>query len=426
MDCKYEKTAFYPADILLPDKCDMSKWSTVACDQYTSQPEYWRNVESIVGESPSALKLMLPEMYLNTDNVSDRIHKINEAMQRSISKGIFREIPQSFVYVERTLKNGCVRRGLVGAVDLEAYDYTPGSGSLIRATEGTVPSRIPPRVAVREGAPLEMPHVMLLVDDPAFTVIEPFKKKKEALEKLYDFELMKGGGHITGHRVRGTGVCAVENALAALSAPLAFRQKYGIKDKPVLLFAVGDGNHSLATAKVCWEKIKAGLSPQSAATHPARYALVELVNIHDPSLEFEPIHRVVFDVNTADLLRSLFQFFPGTVEGHRDGQYIGYACAGRSGGFTVTHPTGGIAAGTLQNFLDDYLRKNGGRVDYIHGTTVAVGLAAQPGDIAFLLPSVGKSELFRTVITDGVLPRKTFSMGEADDKRFYLECRRIQ
>lgn len=425
MNEKFKKIGFLPADILLPQGCDMTKWSVVACDQYTSEPEYWENVRQFVGSSPSTLHLMLPEAELNKDDVKQRIDAINKNMDRYLDEGVFREIKDSFVLVERTLNGGEVRTGLVGAVDLENYDYNKGASSLIRATEGTVLERIPPRVRVREGASLELPHVMLLIDDPEHTVIEPLAAKKRNFETLYDFDLMCDSGHIKGYRVSGSALDGIVDALERLSSPEVFNKKYGVENRPVLLYAVGDGNHSLATAKACWERVKKTL-PKGQTEHPARYALVELVNIHDASLKFEPIHRVVFNVDPKKLIDAFLRFYPSAKLGEGEGQRIEYVSAAGRGVLTVEKPDSGLAVGTLQNFLDDYLKKNVGSVDYIHGKDVVETLGKKPGNIGFLLPSMGKSELFKTVITDGVLPRKTFSMGRACDKRFYLECRKIK
>jgi Uncharacterized conserved protein len=421
---KFKGLGFSPADILLPKNCDMEKWSVVACDQYTSEPEYWLNAEKFVGTAPSTLHLILPEAELKSDNVQRRVSEINKNMDTYLANDGFDCAADAFILVERTLKNRELRTGLVGAVDLEDYDYNRGAASLIRATEGTVLDRIPPRVRVREGASLELPHVMLLIDDPEGTVIEPLAAKKETLAPVYDFDLMCGSGHVKGYRVDGGALGGIADALTRLARPDAFSQKYGIADRPVLLFAVGDGNHSLATAKECWERVKKTLP--AGQTHPARYALVELVNIHDRSLSFEPIHRVAFDVDPEKLIEAFLAFYPSARRGEGEGQRIEYVSAAGRGVLTVEKPESGLAVGTLQNFLDGYLSKNGGTVDYIHGEEVVRSLGAKPGSIGFLLPPMGKSELFKTVITDGVLPRKTFSMGHAYDKRFYLECRSIR
>lgn len=425
MNDKFKNIGFLPADIMLPKNCNMTKWSVVACDQYTSEPEYWNKVEQIVGQEPSTFHITLPEIYLKDKDVSTRIENINKNMDKYIENGVFKEEKDSFVLVERTLSNGTVRHGLVGTVDLEAYDYNKGAGSLIRATEGTVLERIPPRVRVRKGAALELPHVMLLIDDENGTVIEPVTEQKSNLETLYDFDLMQGGGHIKGWRVAGDNLDKIADVFKALAQPETFNKKYGVSGKPVLLFAVGDGNHSLATAKECWERVKKTL-PEGVTEHPARYALVELVNIHDASLNFEPIHRVVFGVKPEKLLSAFLKYYKGAKQGEGEGHRIEYVYAGGRGVVTIPNPKCGLAVGTLQNFLDSYIKENGGSVDYIHGEEVVEKLGKESGNIGFLLPAMGKSELFKTVITDGVLPRKTFSMGNACDKRFYLECRRIK
>lgn len=330
------------------------------------------------------------------------------------------------IYVERTLESGRVRRGVVGMVDLEQYDYEPGADTLIRATEGTVLSRIPPRVAVRKNAPIELPHAMVLADDPGRTVIEPLTALRDRLEPVYDFELMEHSGHLRGWLLGEAEQGAVAAALRALSDPAAFHARYGTKDKPVMLYAMGDGNHSLATAKACYERQKTLVAEDRRAALPARYALVELVNLHDDSLEFEPIHRVVFGVDPQKLLADLLAAYPGAHTGEGEGHQFTYVLPGERGTITVPNPTAQLAVGTLQNFLDRYLEENGGKVDYIHGEDVVEQLASQPGSIGFLLPAMGKDQLFPTVIFDGALPRKTFSMGEAHDKRFYLEARRIK
>jgi uncharacterized protein (DUF1015 family) len=425
MNDKFKKTGFLPADILLPRDCDMKKWSVVACDQYTSEPEYWDEVERFVGSEPSTFHLILPEACLKSEDVAARIDSINTNMQNYLDNNVFQELRDSFVLIERTLANGSVRLGLIGAVDLEAYDYNKGAASLIRATEGTVLDRIPPRVRVRQGAALELPHVMLLIDDIQRTVLEPLAEQKASLEPLYDFELMQGGGHIKGFCVSGDAKTGVANALSALAQPETFSEKYGVSEKPVLLFAVGDGNHSLATAKECWERVKKNL-PEGQTEHPARYALAEIVNIHDASLDFEPIHRVVFGVEPKKLLDGFFAFYKNSFKGEGAGHRIEYVFDGENGVLTVPNPESGLAVGTLQNFLDSYIKENSGSVDYIHGAEVVKSLGEKSGNIGFLLPAMGKSELFKTVITDGVLPRKTFSMGHACDKRFYLEARKIK
>lgn len=426
MKHSFANLPFKPADILLPKDCDLNKWSVVACDQYTSQPEYWVRVAQRVGKEPSALHLILPESCLEGPGVEQDIAEINLTMARYLKEDRFSVYPDGIFYVERKLDNGKIRRGLIGMVDLEQYDYEPGSSALIRATEGTVLSRIPPRVAVRKNAPVELPHIMLLVDDPDKTVIEPLAGGTGEMEPIYDFELMEQGGHITGWKLNDVQMKHVAEALTALADVDAFHTRYGTRDTSVLLFAVGDGNHSLATAKESYERQKRLTAPEQWEELPARYALAELGNLHDESLEFEPIHRVVFGIEPEQLLSALIAAYPGAHYGSGDGHVLEYVYGGREGCVTVPNPSAQLPVGTLQAFLDDYLKKCGGRIDYIHGEDVTRELALQSGSIGFLLPAMGKDELFPTVIHDGVLPRKTFSMGEAHDKRFYLEARKIR
>ena len=426
MNPKFEKLGFYPAGVLLPKDADMTKWAVVACDQFTSQPSYWQAVEDTVGDAPSTLRLILPEARLNDPDVDGHIAAINDSMQRYLDQGVFRELPESLIYIERTQSDGRIRRGLIGMVDLEQYDFTPGSGALIRATEGTVLSRIPPRVRVRQDAPVELPHVMLLIDDPDRTVIEPLAAASGEMEKLYDFDLQQGGGHLAGWRLTEVQTDAAAEALAGLCTEAEMERKYGMKGAAPLLFAVGDGNHSLATAKQCYENLKKVTPEAEWAALPARYALVEVVNNHDSALTFEPIHRVVFGVEPEKLLEAFKACYPGAYEGEGEGHTVAYTYAGRTGFVTVPQPRVQLAVGTLQAFLDDYVKANGGEVDYIHGDAVTDELGAKPGNIGFKLPAMGKEQLFKTVMADGVLPRKTFSMGHAQDKRYYVEARKIK
>ena len=421
MNPLFAKLGFAPADILIPRDCDLSKWSVVACDQYTSQPEYWQRVEERVGDAPSALRLILPESKLGRPDTEDAIAAINTAMEDYLRAGLFRELKDSLIYVERWLDNGTLRRGLVGVVDLEQYDYRPGATTLIRATEGTVLSRIPPRVAVRRNAALELPHILMLMDDPDRTVIEPLTLETGDMERLYEFDLMEKGGHITGYRLTREQCDYVADTLAELADPEAFARRYHAPGKAPLLFAIGDGNHSLASAKANYEEKKG-----TPAAELARYALVELNNLHDESLCFEAIHRVCFDVDPDKLVEAMLDFYPGSYIGEGEGQRIPFVTKDREAVITVPNGDSQLAVGTLQHFLDQYLDEAGGRVDYVHGEDVAWELGHRPGCISFLLFPMGKEELFPTVIFDGVLPRKTFSMGEAHDKRFYLEARRIK
>lgn len=420
-------TVFSPADILLPrDGADLTKWAVVACDQFTSQPEYWKQLEENIGEAPSALRLILPEAQLGAADVDTRIGEINAAMRKYLDSNILREIPDSLLYIERTQSNGHIRRGLIGQIDLEQYDFTPGSGALIRATEGTVLERIPPRVRVRRDAPLELPHVMLLIDDPERSVIEPLSGERDAMSPLYSFDLQAGGGHLAGWRLSQAQADAVARGLEALCAPEVQREKYGLENAPPLLFAVGDGNHSLATAKQCWEDVRKTLPEAAWAGCPARYALVEVVNNHDPALEFEPIHRCLSGVEPEKVLEAFRAFYPGCFEGRGPGHTVSCVSRNGEGLLTVPEPHAQLAVGTLQLFIDAYLAEHPGTVDYIHGDETAKALGRREGCIAFLLPAMKKEELFKTVMADGVLPRKTFSMGNAEDKRYYVEARRIK
>lgn len=411
---------FYPAETLLPANADLTKWSVVACDQYTSQPDYWQEVEQFVGEAPSTLRMIVPELYLEEAGVEQRIADVNASMDRYLASDLFR-VTDQFLYVERTLRDGRLRRGLMGVVDLEQYDFTKGSESLIRATEGTVLERIPPRVKVREDASLECPHIMLLIDDPAKTVIEPIADRTGDLEEVYRFDLMQDSGSIAGYQCDDAESMRILGALGELADPEAFNRRYDLNGESPLLFAVGDGNHSLATAKTCYENLKKTLPEEEYRAHPARYALVEVVNLHDVSLEFEPIHRVVFDVDEEKLLAAL-----ASQCGSTDGQRVLVCNNGQKKALRFNAAVSNLPVGTLQAFLDAYIAENGGRVDYIHGNEVVEELSSKPGNIGFLLEAMPKEELFKTVVLDGALPRKTFSMGHAWDKRFYLECRKIK
>lgn len=407
-------TAFKSADILLAEGIDFTKWSVVACDQYTSEPEYWHKVEEIVGDAPSTLRLTFPEVYLSEGDA--RIEKINKAMHEYIEKGIFKKYPNALIYIERTIDNKKVRRGIVGAVDLEKYDFSKGSRSEIRATEGTVLSRIPPRVRIRENAPLELPHVMLLIDDEKRDIIEGLAAKRDKMEKLYDFELMQNGGHLAGYLLS-------RELTDEVTAKLEHLEQSADRENP-LTYAVGDGNHSLATAKTCWETIKKDLSEEEKEAHPARFALCELENIHDEALEFEPIHRVVFGIEPKDLISAMKSFYK-TTDTDNGGQCIEYITEDGEGRFFIENPKSNLTVGSLQIFLDEYIKAHSGEIDYIHGAEVCRELGAKAGNIGFILPAMQKSQLFPSVMKDGALPRKTFSMGEAYEKRFYMEAKML-
>ncbi len=402
-------TAFRSADILLPNDTDMTKWSAVACDQYTSEPEYWAKAEEIVGESPSTLRLVLPEIYLEMEGVQDRIAKINENINAYLNSGIFKEYKNTFIYLERVQADGKLRQGLVGAIDLEEYDYHKGSTSKVRATEATVPERIPPRLKIRENASLELPHIMILIDDELKTVIEPLKS--EALEKVYDFELMLGGGHARGYLVPEELHEKIDAALLKLS------------EKSPMLYAMGDGNHSLATAKEHYEKLKRENPDKDLSNHPARYALCEVVNLHSEALEFEAIHRILTEVDTVDLLEKMEEHLGLSNQKSEQGLWI--VLNGRRVRKYIHNPLSKLTVGSLQIFLDEYVKRNGCKIDYIHGSDVLSKLTETPNSIGFELETMKKEELFPAVVADGALPRKTFSMGHAYDKRYYLEAKKI-
>lgn len=416
---------FKKANILLPKSCDMTKWSVVACDQYTSEPEYWQDVEEIVGSNPSTLRLTLPEIYLEDADVEERIKKINYNMDELVNSDFFKEYKDSLIYLERTQADGKVREGLMGMVDLEDYSYEKGSTTLIRATEKTVIERIPPRVKVRENAQLELPHIMILIDDDKKDIIENLKNEVTEENKVYDFDLMKNGGHIKGYVLSNEVADETLAKLERLADKDAFNKKYGLTNQEVLLFAMGDGNHSLATAKACYENLKKTMSEEEYLNHPARYALVELVNLHSEALEFEAIHRVLFNVDVNNLFAELEKFYEISYE-ETDGQKIDFVTSTKEGTLWIKNPKSNIPVGSLQLFLDEYLKNHEGKIDYIHGEEVTRRLGSEEGKVGFVLAAMSKNELFKTVTLDGALPRKTFSMGHSNDKRYYLEARKIK
>lgn len=435
-----------PELVLPAPGTDLAKWAVVACDQYSSERAHWDGIAELVGTAPSTLNLIFPECYLEDPDKAERVRRIQQTMESYIDKGVVRGAGKGFVLVERrTPFSALPRKGLVIAVDLEAYRYGKGVTTMIRPTEGTIVERLPPRMEIRRGAPLELPHIMLLIDDPKRTVIEPLYARMGSLPQLYDFELMQGAGRLRGALVSGQAELeAVASALEVLADSEAYEKRYGKSD--VLLFAVGDGNHSLATAKAIWEETKAaGAGDPTIMDHPARYAMVELVNIYDEGLPFHPIHRVLFKVDEDALLYDLaaagavFEPMPWEVavvktdepEGDTKGNALGehrfaLASGKRSGLLRVRQPAAKLAAGTIQAVLDAHLAAHPGTaIDYIHGTESLETLARQPGNLGLYLPPIDKSSFFGTVIRDGVMPRKTFSMGEAPEKRFYVEARRI-
>ena len=417
------KIPFKRGNILLPKNTDMTKWSVVACDQYTSEPEYWNSVREIVGSNPSTLNLTLPEIYLEESDVEERIKKINQNMEELVNMDFFNEYSDSMIYLERTQEDGKVREGLMGIVDLEDYSYEKGSQTLIRATEKTVIERIPPRVKVRENALLELPHIMILIDDEKKNIIESLKNKVTESDIVYDFDLMKNGGHIKGYLLNNETMDEVDEHLKCLADKDYFENKYGVKDKGILLFAMGDGNHSLATAKACYENLKKEIG-EKALSSKSRYALVELVNLHSDALEFEAINRVIFNTDKDKLLNSLKEYY--TINKERNGQEFRVVTDSIDEAWYIENPKSNIAVGSIQMFLDDYLKDNVGKIDYIHGEDVTKSLASKDNNVGFIFDAMAKEDLFKTVILDGALPRKTFSMGHANDKRYYLEARKIK
>ena len=409
-------------DILLPNKSvDMSKWAVVACDQYTSEPEYWEGVKKATEGSPSALNVIFPEVYLSKDN-APIIESINKTMYEYLDTGVLQSIGEGFVLIERSTPITPKRLGLVMAVDLEDYSFVREDKANIRATEGTVVERIPPRVKIREHAPIELPHIMLLIDDRNKSVIEPLYENRDKLSKLYDFDLNMNGGHLRGWHVTDT--APVEKALAKLLDEDVLKEKYGSTDE-VMLFAVGDGNHSLATAKACWNNLKATLSAEEQKNHPARYALVEVMNLHDEGLEFEPIFRSVFNVDTADFLDGLYK---AVKDSGLKCDYKCYTYTTKDGRKDLMLPSNAaVAVGLVQDFIDAYIKSHAGsEVDYVHGEDSLKQVTdAAPNRVAITLPPLAKNDLFDYVLKVGAFPRKTFSMGEAFEKRYYVEARKI-
>lgn len=398
---------------------DPTAWACVACDQFTSQPEYWRQAEALAAGKPSALNLVLPEAYLS--DAAARVPAIHQAMRDALATGaLTRAVADGLILVERVTESG-THTGLLALIDLEGYDYCVGSRTPVRATEGTIVSRIPPRLAVRRGAALELSHVLLLIDDPLATVVEPLFAHRDRLPKLYDFELMLGGGHLRGYAVTGA------NELGGVFAALDALRKGLAGD---LLYAVGDGNHSLATAKACWEELKPAVPEALRESHPARYAMVEVQNIHGAALVFEPIHRVLFGIDGDDLLPMMQAWAAQrgwTLADGAEGHAIRIVYEGKEVGLSVADSGQPLAVGALQLFLDDLLPQHPeAGLDYVHGEQAARALATREKTVAFLLPAMPKQMLFPAVEAMGSLPRKTFSMGEAHEKRYYMEARRLE
>ncbi len=429
----WSKFGFHIPEIMLPKEgTDYFKWAVVACDQFTSEPEYWDQVEEIVGDAPSTLRLMLPELYLDGPDEADRIKSVRATMDKYLADGTLRTMEPGCMLIKRTAE-GRSRLGLVIATDLEAYDFSKGSTSLTRATEGTVVERIPPRLRIRGDAPIEMPHILILIDDPDKTVIEPLADQPK--EVIYDTDLMMDGGHITGCFIEEKNLEGAKEALSALFDKA--EEKYGKGN--VIFQAMGDGNHSLATAKTAWENIKKGLTPEEIENHPARYALCEIENIHDEGIVFEPIHRVVFAKNgqsgmdiVNDTVAKLDAangkaYLADAGSAVPEGAFeIPYITAEGKGKIVIEEPSNKLEVGALQNALDIMVKEEKTcDIDYIHGTDAVEKLSAKEGNAGFMLPAMDKFMLFPAVAADGALPRKTFSMGEANEKRYYIEARYI-
>lgn len=406
---------FKPADILLP-RADMHKWSVVACDQFTSEPEYWQAVRSLVGDAPSTLHMILPEAELGQKDPEAESVKLNAAMQRYLDEGVFKKYADSFIYLERTLGSGAVRRGIMGMFDLEAYDWAEGTHSPIRATEHTVEDRLPPRVKIRRAAPIEMPHIMIFMDDPDNTVFSAVEKG----EQVYDFELMQNGGSIAGWLISDN--AALMRAVDALGDKAELEKKYGSTDNAIV-FAMGDGNHSLAAAKRHWQEVKKTIPADEYETHPARYALAELVNIHDEAITFEPIHKVVFDTEPETFFAEAKAFFADNLG---EGREVKLMTASGRETLSIAELTIGELIGRCEDFCKEFTERHGGYIDYIHGDEQCIEMSSRAGCAGILLPRMEKSELFTSVMHTGPFPKKSFSIGHGNDKRYYLECREIR
>ena len=405
----YEYESFvsiHTGRFLLPDqKYTNPHWPVVACDQYTSQQEYWEKRSEEIGSDPSTLRLILPECWLG--EAKERVPAIQQAMREYLEHNVLSRAVDGLVLIRRKIATGD-RWGILITVDLECYDFSPDSQSLIRPTEGTITERIPPRLAVRAGAPLELSHILLLADDPQATLIEPLAALKDELPELYDLELSGNGGHLTGWAVTD------ENLLRGFFSAVDALEAHS----DGLSFAVGDGNHSLATARAHWLNVRETLSEEERLNHPARYAMAELINLHDPALVFEPIHRVVFDAAPSAVLDALKPCEPVMDTEHPD-----FVLVHEKGDYPlrIGKPLHELPVGTLQKLLD----KAGFHIDYIHGEDAVRGLVHNDHAVGLLLPAIDKHSLFPAVRQNGPLPRKCFSMGEAHEKRYYMEARAI-
>jgi hypothetical protein len=448
----FKKYALSIPDILLPrDRNDLSRWAVIACDQYTQDRSYWKSVADCAGTNPSTLNIILPEVYLEDGDRRERLAQIRTNMKTYLGngteKGVFDAPVHGFIYIERKTAYGRIRKGLVAAIDLDSYDWKPDSTALTRATEATIVDRIPPRMEIRRGAPVESPHIMLLVNDPGKTLVESLGSRVRTEEPLYSTQLMAGSGSVTGWQVsEDADLAYAADALAGLA------RAGSEKDGSVFLFAVGDGNHSLATAKAVWEEYRAA-HPREIAdgtidgeTCPVRFALAEIVNLYDDGLTFEPIHRVLFGPETADIPAYLAEKLGGSLHTLATGSAgedsaenakkletlvsgktttrFGFVSGGKLSYLDTPDPA--LAVSRLQPALDDFLATcPGTRIDYIHGAEEVFRLGREKDTMAILLPPVEKDSFFATISTNGPLPRKSFSMGEASEKRFYIECRKL-
>ena len=399
-------TIFRSADIMIPKYKDLSRWSVIACDQFTSDKEYWRNVEELTEGHPSTLDFILPEAYLGTEEEQIRTNRIREKM-KNVSSSDYDSF-NGFVYVQRTLPDGSLREGVVGALDLEEYDYSSDSKSKKRATEETVSSRIPPRVAIRKTAEYELPHIMVFVSSGC-DVIDSAKKITSGNDPIYDFDLMMGGGHVKGYKLSGNDADNLSKSISGYE-----------KSSQGVLYAIGDGNHSLAAAKASYVELKKQIG-EKALDHPARFALCEIVSIGCESIVFEPIYRIVKNCDTFDLLKALDEETSGTGK-----QQITVITKDVRSEMNFTSPSSPLTVGSVQNFIDSYLKNVPDAVcDYIHGKKDLIRLSSQEGVVGFLFDGIRKEELFDYVSSYGPYPRKTFSMGDAKSKRYYLEMRKI-
>ena len=425
MITNFPEAALKVPNILVPNSdVDIETWATIACDQYTSEPEYWEQVQTCVRDAPSTFNMIFPEVYLESVDSDKAVKKINSHMNEYVGSHLMRELSPGFVLVERQLPRGVKRRGLIVALDLEQYSYDKNEKKLIRTTEGTVLNRLPPRIEVRKQALIELPHIMVLIDDPQFTVIDPLFDSIS--EVVYDGRLMLGGGHVRGYHV-----CNPKHIEQVASNLVQLR-----RGTPPMLYAMGDGNHSFATAKAVWEQIKQKTSSAiDVMNHPARYALVELINIHDSGLVFEPIHRVVFGINTDEVLADAEEYFSDqdfswsfsseSVRGECD-HLIEFLGDGKHGWMRIAKVDKKLVVESLQGFIDSLTAKHkSARVDYIHGSDSLEKLATRQATTGFYLPALRKDGFFQVINEVGPLPRKTFSMGEAEEKRYYVEGRRI-